>query len=184
MPCSAERESAIGARSAARSPRRWSGRTPMMSAVSAVPISMLSAAICDDLCSIHTRSCCQSCAWGVIFGSTARRSRRRSPAGRRRRRRPRGMRIRCAGSRCARCRSGAAHRVIRMTFLASASDAPRARTAAPISTEPGGTSLSCVLRIQRARYERRRPPESLTRPIHCKHDRRSKWRPCVSPLAR
>ena len=104
----------------------------------------------------------KSCACGVIFGSTARRSRRRSPAGRRRRRRPRGMRIRCAGSRCARCTSGAAHRVIRMTFLASASDAPRARTAAPISTEPGGASVSCVLRIQRARYELWRQPERLT----------------------
>ena len=36
----------------------------------------------------ETCSCWQSCAWGVIFGSTFRRSRRRSPAGRRRRRRP------------------------------------------------------------------------------------------------
>ena len=36
----------------------------------------------------ETCSCWQSCAWGVIFGSTPRRSRRRSPAGRRRRRRP------------------------------------------------------------------------------------------------
>ena len=175
MPCSAERESAIGGRSAARSPRRWSGRTPMMSAVSAVPMGMLSAATCDELSSIHTCSCCQSCAWRVIFGSTARRSRRRSPAGRRRRRRPRGMRIRCVRSRCARCTSGRARRDRAGSDLASASDAPRARTAGPISTEPGGTSVSCVLRIQRARYERRRPPESLTRPIHCKHDRRSKW---------
>ena len=170
MPCSAERESAIGGRSAARSPRRWSGRTPMMSAVSAVPMGMLSAATCDELSSIHTCSCCQSCAWRVIFGSTARRSRRRSPAGRRRRRRPGGMRIRCAGSRCARCTSGAAHRVIRMTFLASASDAPRARTARPISTEPGGASVSCVLRIQRARYELRRQPERLTVHDFLKHD--------------
>ena len=171
MPCSAERASAVGGRSAARSWRRWSGTTPMMSAVSAVPMGMLSAATCDELSSIHTCSCCQSCAWRVIFGSTARRSRRRSPAGRRRRRRPRGMRIRCAGSRCARCTSGAAHRIIRMTFLASASDAPRARTAAPISTEPGGTSVSCVLRIQRARYELRRQPERLTVHDFLKHDR-------------
>ena len=147
----------------------------MMSAVSAVPMGMLSAATCDELSSIHTCSCCQSCAWRVIFGSTARRSRRRSPAGRRRRRRPRGMRIRCVRSRCARCTSGRARRDRAGSDLASASDAPRARTAGPISTEPGGTSVSCVLRIQRARYERRRPPESLTRPIHCKHDRRSKW---------
>ena len=131
----------------------------MMSAVSAVPMGMLSAATCDELSSIHTCSCCQSCAWRVIFGSTARRSRRRSPAGRRRRRRPRGMRIRCVRSRCARCTSGRARRDRAGSDLASASDAPRARTAGPISTEPGGTSVSCVLRIQRARYERRRPPE-------------------------
>ena len=167
----------MGGRSAARSSPRWSGTTPMMSAVSAVPISMLSAAICDDLCSICTCSCWQSCAWGVIFGSTARRSRRRSPAGRRRRRRPGGMRSRCARSRCARCTSGRARRETSKPDLASASDAPRARTARPISTEPGGASVSCVLRIQRARYERRRPPKSLTRPIRSKHDRRSKWRP-------
>ena len=51
MPCSAERASAVGGRSAARSWRRWSGTTPMMSAVSAMPSSMLSAAICDDFCS-------------------------------------------------------------------------------------------------------------------------------------
>ena len=184
MPCSAERASAIGGRSAARSSPRWSGTTPMMSAVSAVPMGMLSAATCDELSSIHTCSCCQSCAWRVIFGSTARRSRRRSPAGRRRRRRPRGMRIRCVRSRCARCTSGAAHRVIRMTFLASASDAPRARTAAPISTKPGGASVSCVLRIQRARYERLGLPERPTRPKIWRHDQRSKWWELTSRFAR
>ena len=113
----------------------------------------------------------KSCAWGVIFGSTARRSRRRSPAGRRRRRRPGGMRSRCARSRCARCTSGRARRETSKPDLASASDAPRARTAAPISTEPGGASVSCVLRIQRARYELRRQPERLTVHDFLKHDR-------------
>ena len=177
MPCSAERASAVGGRSAARSPRRWSGRTPKMSAVSTVPMGMLSAATCDELSSIHTCSCCQSCAWRVIFGSTARRSRRRSPAGRRRRRRPRGMRIRCVRSRCARCTSGRARRDRAGSDLASASDAPRARTAAPISTEPGGASVSCVLRIQRARYERLGLPERPTRPKIWRYDQRSKWIP-------
>ena len=138
VPCSAERASAIGGRSAARSPRRWSGTTHMMSAVSTVPILMLSAAIWDDLCSIRSCSCWQSCAWGVIFGSTARRSRRRSPAGRRRRRRPRGMRIRCARSRGARCTSAGARRASGARYLVSASDAPRARTAGPMQTAPGG----------------------------------------------
>ena len=65
----------------------------------------------------ETCSCWQSCAWGVIFGSTPRRSRRRSPAGRRRRRRPRGMRIRCARSRCARCTSGGARRAAASRYL-------------------------------------------------------------------
>ena len=35
----------------------------MMSAVSAVPTSMLSAAICDELLSIRSCSYSQSCAW-------------------------------------------------------------------------------------------------------------------------
>ena len=83
----------------------------------------------------------KSCAWGVIFGSTARRSRRRSPAGRRRRRRPRGMRIGCARSRCVRCTSGGARRAAGSRFLASASDAPRSRARLRPATGHGGMSL-------------------------------------------